>query len=119
MKWVERIFNARALHQTRDAVTEEPITMAFTAALDEDYGGRVAIETVPGSYASIREFDEASDRAAEKKDSELYSLIVLPLAEAEAFAEALREFLGSLDVEDAEALRNESGKVAAEEAARR
>ena len=118
MRWVETIFNARVLHRTRDAVTEEPVTMAFTAALDEAYGSRVAIETIPGHYASVREYDEASEEAG-KEDSEFYSLIVLPLAEAEAFAGALRGFLGSLDVEEAEAPIGESGKAAAGEVARR
>ncbi|MBC8223154.1 hypothetical protein H8E65_01085 [Candidatus Bathyarchaeota archaeon] len=81
-------------------MTEKPITVAFTAALDHERGSRIAIEMVPGSYATIPEFDEACERETERKDSGLYSLMVLPLAEAKAFAEALRGFLEGLEDEE-------------------
>lgn len=98
MRWVEQVFNTHALHRTTDAVTEEPLTVAFTAALDQELGGRVGIETVPGTHVTIDEFDRACDGGIEerRKDDGLHYFMVLPLREAYAFAEALCKFLQDL-----------------------
>lgn len=96
MRWVEQVFSTHALHRTTDAVTEEPLTVAFTAALDHEHGDRVAIETLPGTHATIDEFDRACDRERKGQAEGLYYFIVLPLPEAIAFAEALDRFLRGL-----------------------
>ena len=96
MNWVENVFNTRALHGTTDALTEEPLTVAFTAAIDHERGDRVAIETLPGTHATVDEFDRACDRERKGQAEGLYCSMVLPLAEAMAFAEALDRFLRGL-----------------------
>jgi len=101
MRWVEQVFNTHALHRTTDAVTEEPLTVAFTAALDQELGGRVGIESVPGTHMTVDEFDRAcdSEREEQRRGEGLHYFMVLPLREAYAFAEALCKFLQDLPPE--------------------
>ena len=101
MRWVEQVFNTHALHRTTDAGTEEPLTVAFTAALGHEHEDRVGIETLPGTHATIDEFDRACDGEIEerRKVDGLHYFMVLPLREAYAFAEALCKFLQDLPPE--------------------
>lgn len=91
--WGEEGFNIQALHETKDAVTMEPLTVSFMAALGHEYGDRVAVMTLPGVHKTIEEFTRAYEERKHMQIERGCSFLVLPLHEAYAYVEALTGFL--------------------------
>jgi len=96
MRWFEKLLKSRLLYATKDAITEHEITISISAALDDRFGDRLAIETVPGVYKTVEEFNGACDEELRKLTGGLYNFIVLPLEDAVGFSNVLSRFIAEL-----------------------